>query len=82
MDLHFYQILLSISMFGDVVVQKRSTGIWISTKMAILRTKKELPVLEYIDRGYMVIFYRLNNCAVTPAIHLTLAPYCHILLTN
>ena len=45
-------------MFGDVVVQKRSTGIWISTRMAILHIKKKLPVLEYIDRGYIVIFYQ------------------------
>ena len=36
----------------------------------VLRTKKELPVLEYIDRGYVVTFYRPNDCAVTPAIHL------------
>ena len=26
----------------------------------------------------MVTFYRPNDCAVTPAIHLTLAPYYHI----
>ena len=26
------------------------------TKIAILYTKKELLVLEYIDRGYMVIY--------------------------
>jgi hypothetical protein len=32
----------------------------------VLRTKKELPVLEYIDR-----VYRLNDCAVTPAIRLS-----------
>ena len=24
-------------------------------RMAVLRTKKELPVLEYMDRGYVVI---------------------------
>ena len=28
------------------------------------------------------IYYRLNDCAVTPAIHLTLAPYYHIPSTN
>ena len=69
-------------MFGDIIIQKKLTGIWISTRMAILRIKKELPVLEYIDRGYMVTFYRLNDCAVTPAIYLTLAPYYHIPSTN
>jgi hypothetical protein len=34
--------------------------------LVVLRTKKELPVLEYIDR-----VYRLNDCAVTPAIRLS-----------
>ena len=34
--------------------------------LVVLRTKKELPVLEYIDK-----VYRLNNCAVTPAICLS-----------
>jgi len=39
------------------------------TRIAVLRIKKELLVLEYIDRGYVVIFYRPNNCANMPAIH-------------
>ena len=43
-------------------------GIWISIRTAILRIKKELPVLEYIDRGYMVTFYRQTNSAAMPAI--------------
>ncbi len=34
--------------------------------LVVLRTKKELPALEYIDR-----VYRLNDCAVTPTIRLS-----------
>ena len=34
--------------------------------LVVLRTKKELPVLEYIDK-----VYRLNDCAVTPVIRLS-----------
>ena len=51
-------------------------------RIAVISTKKELPVLEYIDRGYVVIFYRLNDCAVTPAIYLMLVLYCYIPSTN
>ena len=34
--------------------------------LVVLRTKKELPVLKYIDR-----VYRLNDCAITPTIRLS-----------
>ena len=73
-------------MFGDVIVQKRykwEFGYGLSfTRIAVISTKKELLVLEYIDRSNIAIFYRLNNCAITPTIHLTLALYCYILLIN
>ena len=47
-------------------------------KLVVLCTKKKLPVLEYIDRYYMVIFYRQNSVLtclwnITPL----LALYCH-----
>ena len=38
-------------------------------RIAVSRIKKELPVLEYIDRGYIVTFYRPNDRACTPAIY-------------
>ena len=47
------------------------------TKITVLYIKKELLVLEYIDK-----VYQLNDYAVTPAIYLTLALYCYILLIN
>ena len=53
-------------MFGDIIIQKKLIGIWISTRIAILRIKKELLVLEYIDRGYIVID---NNRADIPIIY-------------
>ena len=73
-------------MFGDIVVQKRykwEFGYKPSfTKIAIISIKKKLLVLEYIDRGYIVIFYRLNNYAITPIIYLTQVLYYYILSTN
>ena len=47
-------------------------GIWISTRTAILRTKKELPVLEYIDRLYGYIQTRIR--ADTPMNETTAVP--------
>ena len=38
-------------------------------RIAVISIKKEPPVLEYIDRGYVVTFYRPNDRACTPIIN-------------
>ena len=73
-------------MFRDIIIQKiykQEFGYRLNfIKIAVISIKKELPVLKYINRGYIVIFYQLNNYAVMTAIHLILVLYCHILLIN
>ena len=67
---------------------KRSKRIdfgWISTRMAVLRTRKELPVLEYRSRGRMTLISRpydnLSAAYLSTAI-LTIACFRHLLMNQ
>jgi hypothetical protein len=42
----------------------------------------DLPTEPTLRWYCTAIYHWLNDCAVTPAIHLMLIPYCHIPLTN